>query len=182
MEINFAKRMEIVRKGVSQSISGLRKVVTNIATFLIARGVNLSMGMEKYVRDVIQVIFYQNTDANPVVLNVRVDHIDVIRRQDVVWMGARVEDMVTNAILSVPINTALRLSVTSKTVSRVIVQRLPLLNARSAVLCTMPIRASANRVVRIVENIKVLLVAVFLVNVMVSAEKDGKVKDVMKRM
>jgi hypothetical protein len=174
--------MESVRTDVSQNISGKRKVVTNIATFLIARGVNRSMDMEKYAKAVMPGFIYHKVGASLVVLIAKVGHYDVIRKQEFVWMVARVEDMATNVTLSVPINIVLHLSVMSKTVLRVKNHRLPLLSARSVELSIMLRKASAYLVVKTAVSMN-LFVAGFLVNViMTDAEKDGRVQGAIKKM
>lgn len=104
VEINFVKRMEIVKMVVNWSIFLLLKVVISIVIFCIVFGVNFFMDMVKYVRVVMRGIFWRDMGVFYVVYFVKVVYWGVIRWWEFVLMVVRVEGMVRNVIFFVLIN------------------------------------------------------------------------------
>lgn len=104
VEINFVKRMEIVKMVVNWSIFLLLKVVISIVIFCIVFGVNFFMDMVKYVRVVMRGIFWRDMGVFYVVYFVKVVYWGVIRWWEFVLMVVRVEGMVRNVIFFVLIS------------------------------------------------------------------------------
>lgn len=104
VEINFVKRMEIVKMVVNWSIFLLLKVVISIVIFCIVFGVNFFMDMVKYVRVVMRGIFWRDMGVFYVVYFVKVVYWGVIRWWEFVLIVVRVEGMVRNVIFFVLIN------------------------------------------------------------------------------
>lgn len=104
VEINFVKRMEIVKMVVNWSIFLLLKVVISIVIFCIVFGVNFFMDMVKYVRVVMRGFFWSDMGVFYVVYFVKVVYWGVIRWWEFVLMVVRVEGMVRNVIFFVLIN------------------------------------------------------------------------------
>lgn len=104
VEINFVKRMEIVKMVVNWSIFLLLRVVISIVIFFIVFGVNFFMDMVKYVRVVMRGIFWRDMGVFYVVYFVKVVYWGVIRWWEFVLMVVRVEGMVRNVIFFVLIN------------------------------------------------------------------------------
>lgn len=104
VEINFVKRMEIVKMVVNWSIFLLLRVVISIVIFCIVFGVNFFMDMVKYVRVVMRGIFWRDMGVFYVVYFVKVVYWGVIRWWEFVLMVVRVEGMVRNVIFFVLIN------------------------------------------------------------------------------
>lgn len=104
VEINFVKRMEIVKMVVNWSIFLLLRVVISIVIFCIVFGVNFFMDMVKYVRVVMRGFFWSDMGVFYVVYFVKVVYWGVIRWWEFVLMVVRVEGMVRNVIFFVLIN------------------------------------------------------------------------------